>query len=186
MSRVAFFKDFDWEPWKNGQGLTRVLAGDTGWRLSLAEIRTSSSFSIFGGQTREIGLMQGYGITLQPDDPALAAIVLDETGVCFRFSGDVPLTGQLHDGPVQVLNLMYGVERHALRPITQAGTVTNLLALVPVRGVWCAKAERQPEMSVAAETSFLRFSTPQDMELVPQEGAVSLAYGVFAVSGEET
>ncbi|MBS0965347.1 HutD family protein [Acetobacter okinawensis] len=184
MSQAVFFEDCNWEPWKNGQGLTRVLGGDATWRLSLAEIRTSSSFSIFEGLTREIGLMRGHGLSLQPQDQALAPMVLDRAGVCFAFSGNLALTGMLHDGPVQVLNLMYGAgQRHLLRPITQACRVDGLLALVPVRGGWRIGAmPPEEEVRVAAGTSFLRSSTPQTLDLVPEEGEVPLAYGVFAVT----
>ncbi|MCP9319584.1 HutD family protein [Acetobacter persici] len=183
MSQTVFFEGCNWEPWKNGQGLTRVLGGDATWRLSLAEIRTSSSFSIFGGLTREIGLMLGHGLSLQPQDQALAPIVLDRAGVCFTFSGDLVLTGILHDGPVQVLNLMYGAgQRHMLRPITQACSVQGLLALVPVRGNWRIGAVPPEELRVAAGISFLRFSTPQELDLASEEDESPLAYGVFAVT----
>lgn len=183
MSGVVFFQECNWEPWKNGLGLTRVLGGNTLWRLSLADIRTSSSFSIFEGQTREIGLVHGHGLTLRPDNPALPPLVLGAAGVCLRFSGDLALAGQLHDGPVQVLNLMYGARRrYALRPLTQAGRVHDLLALVPVRGVWRTDTEQgREEGSVAAAGySFLCFSTPRALVLAPQEADAPLAYGVFA------
>lgn len=183
MSQVVFFDDCHWEPWKNGQGLTRVLGEDAKWRLSLAEIRTSSSFSIFEGLTREIGLMLGHGLTLRPQEQARVPMVLDRVGVCFAFSGDLALTGVLHDGAVQVLNLMYGAgQRHMLRPITQTCSVQDLLALVPVRGNWRIDAVPTEETRVAAGISFLRFSTPQALDLASEGGDSPLAYGVFAVT----
>lgn len=183
MSQAVFFDDCNWETWKNGQGQTRVLGGDATWRLSLAEIKTSSSFSIFEGLMREIGLMFGCGLTLQPQDQAFAPLVLDRTGVCFTFSGDRALTGMLHDGPVQVLNLMYGAgQLHMLRSITQTCSVRGLRALVPVRGIWRIDAvPPEKELRVAAGVSFLRFSTPKTLDLVSEAGEVPLAYGVFIV-----
>lgn len=181
MSDVVLLEDFGWEPWKNGQGLTRVLWQDSRWRLSIAEIKHSSRFSIFEGQTREIGLMHGHGITLQPDDAALACMELAGTGECFCFSGAIPLKGCLHDGPVQVLNLMYGNGQHyTLRPLTQVGPVHNLQALVPVRGVWRVGEEHGAGATLVAGTSLLRLPEPQNLHLRPMGASLPLAYGVFA------
>ena len=39
-------------PWRNGQGVTRDIAADDGWQLSLADITRSGRISLFGDSVR--------------------------------------------------------------------------------------------------------------------------------------
>jgi len=80
------------QPWRNGGGLTRELlrwpVGAVDWRLriSLADVRSDGPFSIFPGIQRWFS-------------------VIDGEPLCF--SGELPVSCALVDGPTTDLNLMH-------------------------------------------------------------------------------
>lgn len=96
------------EPWRNGGGITRTVArcqraGETRWRLSVADITGEGPFSTFPGLDREAVLLDGDGITLRG---AGGAWTLRRVGDAARFPGDFPLRGA-PDGPrVRLWNAM--------------------------------------------------------------------------------
>ena len=95
-------------PWKNGGGVTRLLAasGDqtqTHWRLSLAEIQKDGPFSTFPGWERILTIVDGDGIDLTGDGNTLRA----RPWVPLEFSGDIALHGTLPGRASQAFNLMY-------------------------------------------------------------------------------
>ena len=95
-------------PWKNGGGVTREIAGDPGhWRLSLAEVTAEGPFSLFPGQMRILTVVHGSGMELHTDGRVLRA----QLGAPLPFSGDLPVTGRLPDGPVRNLNLIFDPRR---------------------------------------------------------------------------
>src|SRR5271169_1584989 len=92
-------------PWKNGAGTTRNLAvspdgagfDDFVWRVSLAEVSASGSFSLFPGVDRTILLWEGKGMTLRAGDGA-------EFGLTTLFEphalrGETEIEATLVDGP---------------------------------------------------------------------------------------
>jgi environmental stress-induced protein Ves len=99
-------------PWKNGGGTTRTLvvepegAGldDFLWRISLAEIHESGSFSEFPGIDRTIVLWRGQGVVLR--SPAWPEHALTELYQPFRFRGEEAVTCQLTGESTADLNLM--------------------------------------------------------------------------------
>jgi uncharacterized protein len=99
-------------PWRNGAGTTRNLgvfpasAGfdDFLWRVSLAEVSASGSFSLFPGVDRTILVWEGNGMTLRVGDGA-------EFGLTALFEphalrGETEIEATLVDGPTIDLNVM--------------------------------------------------------------------------------
>ncbi|MEG3173772.1 HutD family protein [Sphingomonas sp. ZB1N12] len=79
------------QPWRNGGGLTREVAGnpgdDFGWRISVAEIAESGPFSRFEDCDRTLVLLDGGPATL--GDARL------EAGDMLVFSGDEPIAAAI-------------------------------------------------------------------------------------------
>jgi environmental stress-induced protein Ves len=98
--------------WKNGGGLTRTLvvepegAGldDFLWRISVAEIQASGSFSAFPGVDRTILLWSGEGVILR--SPAWPEHALTQLWQPFSFRGEEDVFCELLGGPTEDLNLM--------------------------------------------------------------------------------
>jgi uncharacterized protein len=109
-------------PWKNGGGTTAEVAAfpegsgfDTfGWRVSMADVASDGSFSVFPGIDRTLVVVEGNGIELDVEG---IAYPLDETTPKLSFSGDDITTGRLLSGPIRDLNVMTrrGQFRHRTR-----------------------------------------------------------------------
>ncbi|MGB5069213.1 MAG: HutD family protein [Albidovulum sp.] len=100
------------QPWKNGGGVTHEIAkamkgDDLLWRLSMADVAADGPFSFFPGLTRSLTVIEGDGIDLETPDGPLTASPLAPV----RFSGDTPVTGRLHHGPIRDLNLIFDAGR---------------------------------------------------------------------------
>ena len=101
------------QPWKNGAGLTREIAvhpagaglADFDWRVSVAEVARDAPFSAFPGVDRCITLLRGAGMRLASEAGAFDAR-LDRPLLPLYFSGDLPLSATLIDGPCSDLNVM--------------------------------------------------------------------------------
>ena len=101
--------------WKNGGGYTREIAIEPatavfpqdgfGWRLSCAEVTTNGPFSNFPGCDRLLLVWKGRGMRLN-------GIELQPLEIT-RFPGDVPMTGELVDGEVTDLGLIYQRDQYA-------------------------------------------------------------------------
>ena len=115
-------------PWKNGQGMTRVVAVREDeetrgwlWRLSIATVDRDGPFSDFAGYNRVIMLLKGAGMTLEFGDFAPAEI-LDERFRPFAFYGGWPCNAKLlHGEPLTDFNV-----------ISAAGRVSTQADVVPV------------------------------------------------------
>ena len=94
-------------PWKNGGGTTREIAlsptGTPFWRLSIADVAVDGRFSSFPGLSRILTVIEGDGMVLRAPDKTLNARHLDPVA----FSGDDVIVGELTQGPIQDLNLIY-------------------------------------------------------------------------------
>ena len=103
-------------PWKNGGGVTReIVCYPAGadlqsfeWRISIADITHDGPFSDFSGIDRVITLLSGKGVRLVSQQGEKGDIdhLLDEPFQPFYFSGDLPITADLLDGPCQDFNVM--------------------------------------------------------------------------------
>lgn len=119
--------DYLRQPWKNGGGVTEELAiavhdGAWLWRLSLAEVNASGSFSNFAGYRRTIMVVSGRGMVLEFDQAPDARI--DAPYHPHTFEGDWNTRCRLIDGPVKDLNLIWDRE--------QADTRLEVLSLTPI------------------------------------------------------
>ena len=95
-------------PWKNGGGMTRMLAardddGETLWRLSLADIQSNGPFSTFPGLQRVLTIVAGDGIDLNGEGGTLQARPWQP----LPFSGDLELDSKLVGAESQAFNLMF-------------------------------------------------------------------------------
>jgi environmental stress-induced protein Ves len=99
-------------PWKNGAGVTRTLAvepdgagyDDFLWRVSLAEVHDSSTFSAFPGLDRTIMLWRGDGVVLK--SPAWPQQFLTAPPEPFRFRGEDEVSCNVIGGHATDLNMM--------------------------------------------------------------------------------
>ena len=97
--------------WKNGSGSTRTLAvTPTGsdldhflWRVSLADVTGSGSFSRFAGVDRTIMLWSGAGMNLRGPD---WSHLLEQRLVPFDFRGEDEVDCDVVAGPTVDLNIM--------------------------------------------------------------------------------
>ena len=99
-------------PWKNGGGLTRTLVvepegaglADFAWRISLAEIHASGTFSAHPEIDRSILLWRGQGMVLRsPSWPEHRLLASQEP---FSFRGEDEVTCDLLGTSAADLNLM--------------------------------------------------------------------------------
>lgn len=104
-------------PWKNGRGIAYQIAAappDAGydaldWQVSRPQIGGDAPFSCLPGLDRQFMLVDGRGVTL--DCRSEADGVAFERSIAallepFAFRGDWDVRCTLHDGPVEVLNVM--------------------------------------------------------------------------------
>ncbi|QBY00325.1 hypothetical protein E2K80_05885 [Rhodophyticola sp. CCM32] len=97
-------KDIPATPWKNGGGMTQVLARQApNWRISLASITRDGPYSIFPDTMRHQTIVQGKGIWLRGDTDQMELPF--GAGRCFR--GATPVAAKLMDGPVKALNVIW-------------------------------------------------------------------------------
>lgn len=97
-------------PWKNGGGITRLVASvpgkarEFGWRLSLADVGGAGPFSCFPGIMRLMGILEGR---LRLEVQGQAPVELVPGGPAFVFPGDTPAHGVPVGGMVRDINLMF-------------------------------------------------------------------------------
>lgn len=103
------------QPWKNGGGVSRLVAAspaDAGydaidWHVSRPAIAASGPFSHLPGLDRQFMLVAGRGVILHcRGDGAEFAHRVDVPLAPFAFRGDWDVRCELVDGPVEVLNVM--------------------------------------------------------------------------------
>lgn len=129
-------EDLPSQLWKNAGGVTRVVAGQENWRLSVADIERDGAFSRFPGILRHIALLKGCGVRLCLSDGTELDVV--QAGEILTFSGDLGVEAVLVDGPVQVVNMMHPfIHSCRLQAVgAQGSDVPCGAALVIVRGRW--------------------------------------------------
>jgi environmental stress-induced protein Ves len=117
-------------PWRNGGGTTREFlaseainparAGGTesgplpwAWRVSVAEVASDGPFSHFPGTRRHFAVLRGNGVRLriaEQDEVTLApthsTLTPTHSSPVLSFSGELPCTCSLVDGPTSDFNLM--------------------------------------------------------------------------------
>jgi environmental stress-induced protein Ves len=104
-------------PWKNGLGVSRVIASDPPgagydavlWQVGTTAITADCPFSSLPGTDRQFTLLEGNGVELSCSAPAEGVNLtkaVDTPYVPFAFRGDWKTDCRLLDGVVQVFNVM--------------------------------------------------------------------------------
>lgn len=132
---IIRYSEHELVPWKNGQGVTRIVAVQDAeasrswlWRLSIATVDRDGPFSDFTGYDRVILLLQGAGMTLDFDGHAPAA-TLDSPFEPLAFDGGWPCHATLLGGPLTDFNV-----------ISAADQVSAKAEVVPVKSASTAQA----------------------------------------------
>ena len=122
---------FTTAPWKNGGGVTHEIAkseedGAWLWRLSIAEVATDGPFSAFPGLSRILTVIEGEGLQLHLPDQNLSA--LPDKPVAF--SGDVPVTSTLINGPIRDFNVIYDATKISATVEVEQGPTRHMIGSV--------------------------------------------------------
>ena len=123
--RVIRGQDFKTSPWKNGGGTTyeiaRSDAAETfGWRLSVADVKSSGPFSLFPQHSRILVVVEGNGMCLEGLTKTYNAAPI----LPVHFSGQEHITGKLVDGACRDFNLIFDPLRY--QADVQITTTQNL------------------------------------------------------------
>jgi environmental stress-induced protein Ves len=94
-------------PWANGGGTTFEVArfpqsGDFDWRVSLAEVKEDSPFSVLPEIDRTLILLEGVSITLTSAEQVIELKELDP----YSFPGETLFNCKLSAGKARDLNIM--------------------------------------------------------------------------------
>lgn len=114
MSTRVTLRDLPAEPWRNGQGVTRVLASggeaDARWRISIATVTDGAAFSNLPGWDRAfVPLIPDSATLIGPDGPLRVG-----ADGAIRFDGGLPITAAVPTGIAYALNLMADAGTHEL------------------------------------------------------------------------
>lgn len=119
------------QPWKNGLGISQIVAQsprDAGfdaldWQLSSTGIAADCPFSSLPGLDRQFTLIEGAGVELSCAEPGIVQRI-DKPHIPFAFRGDWRTHCRLLAGPVQVFNVM-----------TRRGSCSARVEILPAGGV---------------------------------------------------
>jgi environmental stress-induced protein Ves len=109
--------EFSKVPWKNGLGVSQVIASDppsagydsVNWQVSTTEFGFDCPFSNLPGLDRQFMLLSGGGVELHCIDVVTGVDLrraVDRPCVPFSFSGDWQTTCRMLGDPVHVFNVM--------------------------------------------------------------------------------
>lgn len=179
-------------PWKNGRGTAHRIAVSPAragfdtldWQVSRPEIAADGPFSSYPGLDRQFMLLEGTGVTLRVrpgPDGAEFEHSISAPLTPFAFRGEWSVECRLHDGPVQVFNVMTRrgragarleiVEAAAGRPIAKPAGETLLVYLArgPVEA-W----GRWGKATLAADDSILVDDAgAAEIAIAPVEGRIA-------------
>jgi environmental stress-induced protein Ves len=115
--RIQRTADYPAIPWKNGLGVSRVIASNPDaaaydaaiWQVGSTDIGIDCPFSSLPGMDRQFMLLAGAGVELRCVDVVAGVDVRHAVKEPFNpvaFRGEWQTTCKLFDDPVQVLNVM--------------------------------------------------------------------------------
>jgi environmental stress-induced protein Ves len=145
--RILRRDDCPVQPWKNGGGVSRLVAAAPegagydalDWHVSRPAIAASGPFSHLPGLDRQFMLVAGRGVILHcRGDGADFAQRVDAPLVPFAFRGDWDVRCELIDGPVEVFNVM-----------TRRGRVAALVSVVTLAGAPAVARKAPGEVLIA-------------------------------------
>jgi uncharacterized protein len=128
-----------WEPWRNGQGLSLPLfagSAEAGapedWRISVARIDRDAPYSDFSGYARAQVLLSGGPLLLREGAAAEAAVChrLDAPGQRIEFAGSAQLHAEI-ESPCLVFNTALRLGRGQLRSWLRPVLGVLMLPLLP-------------------------------------------------------
>jgi environmental stress-induced protein Ves len=138
------------QPWKNGFGVSRIIAeappgagfDALAWQVSSTEFGADCPFSSLPGLDRQFTVISGAGVELSCAEPGIVQRI-DSLYAPYAFRGDWRTHCRLLDGPVRIFNVM-----------TRRGVCSTRIEIVPADGV---KTLRKPagETLVAVELGTL-------------------------------
>lgn len=124
---IIRFADLKPQPWRNGGGITRQIAGHTGtapapdggwdWQVSIAEVTKAGDFSPFPGMERVLTVVDGELLLLTVDGAEQPL----EKYRPFRFPGGAATACSLPTGDVRNLNV-----------ITRAGSYKGFTFIIEI------------------------------------------------------
>jgi hypothetical protein len=171
--RAASYREV---PWRNGGGVSRVIAGSDveGWRLSVTTIERDGWFSDYSGCDRTIVALEGDGVELTVDGVVKR---LQRRFEAFTFSGDAKTSCRLLGGPVQDFNVVTQRDRwsHSVSISRVMGprvrlTIGNLCLVYVLRGT----------LLDAAAGDTIRIEGPDAIDLEhPNEDAYACVVSLF-------
>ncbi|PHY93308.1 hypothetical protein CSR02_12320 [Acetobacter pomorum] len=142
-------------PWRNGQGLTRIIAEDNAhtlpeWRLSVADILHDAPFSAFAGWQRSIALL-GSGVLEMQEKAGEWQHALGACCPPYVFCGADEVLSSCPNGAVQALNLMVRRSENAEKivefvlhqtvfSIQNMGQTKSDYFLFPSTGAWTMRS----------------------------------------------
>jgi uncharacterized protein len=130
-------------PWKNGGGTTRTLAVSPGgagfddfvWRVSIADVAQSGSFSLFPDVDRTIVLLEGEGMILRAADGSVHALTTPFEP--HSMPGERAIDAELVNGVSRDFNLMVRRGRaHAAMKVWRSADDTRAALLYCARGIF--------------------------------------------------
>lgn len=177
---------FDFEslvptPWKNGEGVTRQIAtypsgaslDEFHWRISVADVRGSSPFSVFPGVDRTIVLLEGEGLYLETVEGITRQ--LTTPFVPMQFSGEERIHAHLAGGHLsRDFNLM--VRREAaeaeLEITRSAGSISSdgdFVLLFCATGQWELQCDGATHQLSSKQTLVGTLRRREDLAIKPLE-----------------
>jgi len=133
MNRIQRSGEHTAMPWANGGGITYEVASapagsdlaSFNWRISMAEVRESGSFSTFSGIDRVLTVLGPSDLVLFINDDE----VLSRRYEPVHFSGSDDVRAELVDGPITDLNVM--TRRGRCTGVVTVQTIDGVANLVP-------------------------------------------------------
>jgi uncharacterized protein len=193
---MTSFKHFSLEeipavPWKNGGGKTREIAcspdgatlADFDWRVSVADVRSDGTFSVFENTDRSIALLSGNGMLLANAQTTLHH-VLTQRFAPFLFRGEERIVATLLDGPTVDFNVMtrrgvceasvFVASRDTKIPESKSGVIFAAVGNWHVEpdGAAFAGAAMRPYEGVVWRDAFLRNATLRCDTTLPNAAAL--------------
>jgi len=103
-------RDFTEMPWRNGAGITSEIAKHEDargllWRISTARVEADGPYSLFEGLNRLSAVVEGAGVELTNTQTGEQQRV--DAFTIARLSGDHLYEGQLLDGGIRHLNVIF-------------------------------------------------------------------------------
>jgi uncharacterized protein len=189
--RILRADDYRVMPWKNGKGATREIAvhpegatlDDFLWRISLAQVDATGSFSTFPGCDRTLCLVRGGPLHLSIEKSAPVRLARDSAP--FQFAADVAADVTALDAPVVDFNVMVRRGRYRASVESCAGSVT-LPASRDTRAVFVREGTATTGDGEILHTGETLLVDDQQTKIAAGDDAVFYIVTLVGASGDAT